>query len=663
MNGARWITVLSVAVLAGVSNRASADDLRISSIPRSLPPAGGMIDDGDRQRLAARLQELDERFEARATDPLAPDVEVLLDAVRWALKFDEFYKPDDDRRANALLDEAAGRIDSLQSATATWTNDRGLVVRGYRSSIDESAQPYGLEIPDDLDLSAPVPLYVWLHGRGDTTTNLSFVSQRMSQRGQIAPPGAIVLYPWGRYCLGFKSAGEIDVLEAVAHVCSQYNIDRRRIVLMGFSMGGAGCWHIGAHYPDRWVAMSPGAGFVETARYQNLNPDDVVWYERRLWGLYDVPDYVRNLFNLPVIAYSGENDKQIQAARVMEEAFAAEGQQLNHQIGPGMGHRYHPDTLAAILSELQAVCDRGLDPSPRRVSLQTQTLRYHRVHWVDVQGLEEHWRDTRVDAERTADDALQVNTRNVTALRLSPAGLPDAVQLTIDGQRLQIEAGNAGSDERPALRLVKRDGRWSAGEPDPAILAKRPGLQGPIDDAFLTPFLVVIPSGRSTHPQVQQWVEFEQPHFLERWEAAFRGTARVKRDADVTADDMSRYHLVLWGDPSSNYVLRRIADRLPIRWTSDAIMAGDQRFDAANHVPAMIYPNPEAPHHYIVLNSGPTFREAHDRTNSLQNPKLPDWAVFDLSQPQDGSSAGRVVAADFFDESWQLREEITAPVP
>ena len=56
-----------------------------------------------------------------------------------------------------------------------------------------------------------------------------------------------------------------------------------------------------------------------------------------------------------------------------------------------------------------------------------------------------------------------------------------------------------------------------------------------------------------------------------------------------------------------------------------------------------------------VLNSGLSFREAHDKTNSLQNPKLPDWAILDVTQPADGESAGKVVAADFFDAHWKTK--------
>ena len=72
---------------------------------------------------------------------------------------------------------------------------------------------------------------------------------------------------------------------------------------------------------------------------------------------------------------------------------------------------------------------------------------------------------------------------------------------------------------------------------------------------------------------------------------------------------------------------------------------------------SVIYPNPllQSSSKYVVLNSGLTFREGHDRTNSLQNPKLPDWAVIDITTPANHLAPGKVVAADFFDEEWKFR--------
>ena len=55
-----------------------------------------------------------------------------------------------------------------------------------------------------------------------------------------------------------------------------------------------------------------------------------------------------------------------------------------------------------------------------------------------------------------------------------------------------------------------------------------------------------------------------------------------------------------------------------------------------------------------MLNSGFTFREGSNTTNSQQTPKLPDWAVIDINTPPGAKWPGLVVDAGFFDERWQL---------
>ena len=68
----------------------------------------------------------------------------------------------------------------------------------------------------------------------------------------------------------------------------------------------------------------------------------------------------------------------------------------------------------------------------------------------------------------------------------------------------------------------------------------------------------------------------------------------------------------------------------------------------------MIYPNPDNPARYVVLNSGFTYREYDYLNNARQVPKLPDWAVIDLATPPDAKAPGRIVDAGFFDERWKL---------
>lgn len=633
-------------------------------ITRRLPPLGEALEPERRAAWLDRLKQLRQRL-TEATSHLGPeraaagiDVEVLLKAVEWAVVLGEFYDARDAARADDLLAEAERRIQDLSTGQASWQQQTGLVVCGYRSAIDQSIQPYGLVIPADYQATRPTPLYVWLHGRGDKTTDLHFLHQRMKQVGQIAPAGAIVVHPFGRHCLGFKSAGEVDVLEAIADVQKRYNIDPSRIVLMGFSMGGAGAWHLGAHYADRWVAVSPGAGFAETAQYQNLKPADFPPpYEQALWGVYDVPLYVRNLFQVPVVAYSGELDKQIQAARVMEAAYREQGRELPHLIGPATEHRYHPETLAELLRRMNQFVEQGRNPLPRDVFLQTRTLRYSKQFWIEADGLNEHWQDARIDASQ-ADGRVTLQTKNVSRLRITlPAEL--CREVAIDGQTLSIAPLDRTAQ---ALTLQRRDARWSVVKPTAATdfqRRKQPGLQGPIDDAFVEPFLVVTPTRPAAHPQVERWVQFELDHLRDRWRSLFRAVLPEKPADAVTTEDLARCHLILWGDPHSNPWIERLvqqpAGTFPLVWNQTELRLGKTTLQADLHLPLLIYPSPFQAGRYVVLNSGPTFREDHDRTNSLQNPKLPDWALLRIDQPPTGSAAGTVLAADFFDESWQVK--------
>ncbi|MCB1080061.1 MAG: prolyl oligopeptidase family serine peptidase, partial [Verrucomicrobiae bacterium] len=222
-------------------------------------------------------------------------------------------------------------------------------------------------------------------------------------------------------CVGWKHAGEIDVFEVIEHVKSQYPIDPDRVALSGFSMGGAGAWHIGAHYADRFCSVHTGAGFAETARYNNLTPENYPpLVEQILWKNYDVPNYVRNFRNVPLFAYSGEVDKQKQAADLMAEAIEAEGGgKMRHLIGPGMGHKYHDDSVPVIWDWMKECWRSGRPKAPAEVHLQTPTTRYGRMYWVQAVALEKQWEDSRVDARwDEKEKRITVTTKNLSALRL-----------------------------------------------------------------------------------------------------------------------------------------------------------------------------------------------------------------------------------------------------
>src|SRR5438132_85898 len=68
------------------------------------------------------------------------------------------------------------------------------------------------------------------------------------------------------------------------------------------------------------------------------------WWEQVLWRYYDATEYVANFQNTRLVAYSGEIDPQKQSADVMVAAAQREGFTFEHLIGPGVAHKYEPET-------------------------------------------------------------------------------------------------------------------------------------------------------------------------------------------------------------------------------------------------------------------------------------------------------------------------------
>src|SRR6185503_9767425 len=192
-----------------------------------------------------------------------------------------------------------------------WTTATGLVPRGYVSKIDGSVQPYDLVVPATVKPGGDHKhrLDFWLHGRGETLSELSFVNGRHKSVGEFAPAYTIVLHLYGRFCNANKFAGEVDLFEALEAVKAQYRIDENRILVRGFSMGGASTWHFGTHYAGLWAAVAPGAGFAESEQYLKLDstgPNAPPWWEQKLFHLYDATDYASNLANTSTVAYNGD---------------------------------------------------------------------------------------------------------------------------------------------------------------------------------------------------------------------------------------------------------------------------------------------------------------------------------------------------------------------
>jgi len=678
---------------------------------RPIPPPGIEIPAADHAEIEAGVKKLGDEIaklrELGKTKPLIekelPNVEIFHKSADWAVRYGEIFDVKQIATAKDHILQGLDRAAALAKGETPWNTATGLVARGYRSKIDGSVQPYGVLVPETLRAATPqgsrddrptftggtpVPLHFWCHGRGEKNTELPFIAGVQANKGEFTPEGAIVCYLFGRYCCANKFAGESDLFETKADIAAHYPIDEKRVVVRGFSMGGAAAWQFAFHFPGSWAAAAPGAGFAETEEFfgRTLYAEGAApppWWERHLWRWYDVTICARNVEGLPLVAYSGELDGQKQSADIMLRYAAQEKHSFTHIIGPGVPHKYHPDAKPVIEKFIDVALSKDRSQPPKSVSYTTYSLIYPTRDWITIVGMEKSWERADVDAV-IEKDTLTVKTKNISMLRLSPKleAFPanSKPKLVIDGAPFSLEgvAAVVSMAIKTAGKWELRPGIYSGMTPDDRKTDKRPYLCGPVDHAFMSKFLFVRPTGAPLNAALGKWTKSEMEHAIKSWRAVFRGDAPIKDDTAVTDDDIRNSNLILWGDISSNAVIKKIAQEpipaktpaeetkspgagqkkppgplLPILWGKNELNFKTYRLDPARYALILIYPNPLNPSRYVVLNSGHTFREFALLNNSDQTPKLPDWAIVDITVPADAKWPGLIYDAGFFDEHWK----------
>ncbi|MFO0957061.1 MAG: hypothetical protein U0800_06275 [Isosphaeraceae bacterium] len=617
------------------------------------------------ERLGAELEDFrakHPRLDPRSRDRLA-DVEVAHKAAAWVLKLGEFFDKGDVASTLDVLERGRERLERLENGENPVTT-RGGSTHGFRSKVDGSIQPYALYVPPtfESDGEGRLRLDVILHGRGATLSEVRFFR---SHDGKPYPKDetGLVLHVYGRGNNAYRWAGETDVFEAIDAVKRNFPVDERRILLRGFSMGGAGAWHLGLHHPAAWAAAEAGAGFAESVEYAKLKGLDDV--QTKALRIYDAADYALNASNLPLAGYGGEDDPQRRSSELIQQQLEklgfpmkteglvtrGEGIDFLRVVGAKTGHKVDPESARILREFRDRHADSGRDDTPDRIRFATYTLKYSQAAWLNVEAMVEHYAKAEVDARIEDDTAVVSKLENVAMLsidrqvaqkaRIQGRDFPlrDAVKGLLPRVYYRIEADGP--------RLVEyEESRRFEGNID---REKRRRLQGPIDDAFSGPFLCVRGTGTPWNSRRQAWSDARLEQFRATWSRSLRGELPIKLDTEVTAEEMQSRNLILFGDPGSNRLLARFLPDLPISWTRDEFRLAGRSYPDAQASPVMIAPSPAQRLRYVAINAIHTFGDKDFAgTNALLYPRLGDYAVIEIE-------GGQVLANGFCDERWRPR--------
>jgi enterochelin esterase-like enzyme len=569
-------------------------------------------------------------------------------------------------RARNWLTQASRGQDPLQAARGQ------IVMRGYDSPISKIRQGYAIYLPKNYDPARSYPLMMVLHG-GSANGNLFLgvvLGNNMNWKeydrhlwDEFTPkvtPDWIVVAPDGYGQVMWRFMGEQDVLDVLADVEKHYKVDDDRVVLCGLSNGGVGAYSLGMRYAWRFSAVVAIAGAPSWLQYANVGSDAL-----QAEALHPISgmSLAENAINTDFRYFHGTSDPgPMRPAYVQEfsKHIATLGVPYREKwFDAGHDLLYLVHRHGLIFGELEGVVRNR---HPKEVRLVTGDYHANRQHWLTVTRLARMPELARVRAVAEGD-AITLEAKNTDALALELADAPlapgDTLRVIVDGQ-------NAYSGSRlKRLELHREGGQWRQGPPPTAAEpSKRPGVSGPITDAYFGPIAHVYGTG---DPELAPKLKHSAERGAKGWPLwLWRVEQAVVADSEVTPELMRTHHLVLYGTPGTNSVLAQIKDRLPIQVDTDGVRIGDRLFSGEGVGVKFVYPNPLAAERYVIVQAGPTL----DAVNGGHNLPdfLPDYVVYDAKTTRSRprllfGGAQRPLAMGYFDARWRIDPSHGRSVP
>lgn len=496
-------------------------------------------------------------------------------------------------------------------ATPCLSAQYGAQVLTVFSAVDQSQQPYAIAAPRSFEPGRTYPLVISLHSE-DSDHRLN-----LAQIQRAAPRGWIVACPLARGAMGYQGIAEQDVYDVLEDVKRRFPVDDDRVYLTGISMGGGGALWLAMTRPDVWAGVAA------------LCADTIPGSE----------ELAGNLLDLPVRLFHGESDPVVPVAqsRLWQKRLLDVGVPVAYFEYPMTRHNVWDIAYRGAVEDWFATLRRNADPE--RVRFATRCYRSNAAYWVRIDGLTPGVL-AAIDARRMAKGEVRVETSNVDGFSILGEA-PGTVN--IDGALLHVKPA-------PIVSFTRTANGWRAGLDQP--VGKRPGAEGPMVAAVSARHVYVYGTlGAHTAEELDARRKVAQ-------DAAAWSTTRarlslklaVKRDTEVTPEDLETSNLVLFGTAWSNAVIARFSSALPL----------ELRPDAADYGLLFIAPVGK---HYALVNSGLSWWTGAD-DSAAAGYALAPWQYRRLAALGDfllfRGSPDHVVTEGRFDRNWKVPADAAA---
>jgi predicted peptidase len=119
---------------------------------------------------------------------------------------------------------------------------------------------YGISVPDDYQPGQARPLVLALHPGGERPAFYGSLYLVRFFMAALKDLGAIMVAPDCPTRTWTDAESDQAVMALLADVMREYTVDRKKVLITGYSMGGRGTWFMAARHPDFFTGAIPIAG-------------------------------------------------------------------------------------------------------------------------------------------------------------------------------------------------------------------------------------------------------------------------------------------------------------------------------------------------------------------------------------------------------------------
>ena len=231
-------------------------------------------------------------------------------------------------KALALFKEGYVEFNQFMNGIDPYKKKEEAYRRAFLSEQDNTLQPFSIKLPKNYNSKQKYPLMVFLHGSGATDVGLLNSARTGGEFIEIAPYGRDMFRAYA------SERSQKDIIEAINDVSKHFNVDREKIVIGGFSMGGYGSLRTFYENPDLYKGVVVHAGHPDLANYWlgGNNPN------------FLNPKYLEPFKGTKVFVYHGEKDGSLPVDKIrqMIDAMKKMNIDVTYSIVKENGHQY-PD--------------------------------------------------------------------------------------------------------------------------------------------------------------------------------------------------------------------------------------------------------------------------------------------------------------------------------